>query len=156
MFYDDIKEAMPKVDFWCYSKYGKHYTEDIRSEVILVALEKKDFEDRGVKFSSWLIEVAKNICQSAGSYISYRRINETDIIKERTCCQPCFYDERFYLQLIEEMPEHMKAALKMSMEGYKVREISKRMNLKQTTVKSRIWLARKTFKNKLMKAQGEI
>lgn len=154
MNYADIKQAMPHVDSWCYSNYGFHYTEDARSEILLIALEK-NYEERGVKLTSWLIEVAKNVCMKVASYNSYRRKKEGDVIQERVCYQECNIDVEKINQVVDCLPDPLKVPLQLRMQGYTVKEIAAIQKLKPTSVKSRIWEARNKLKHKLLKVQAE-
>lgn len=153
MLYDDIKKAMPKVDSWCYSEYGKHYTEDVRSEIILIALERK-FEDRGVKITSWLIEIAKNICWNVVSYNSYRKANLHDSVTEMICYQECNIDADRINKVVDGLPVFLRTPLKLRMQGFTIREIASIQKLKPSSVKARIWEARNKLKPKLIKVQA--
>lgn len=159
MFYDKVIEALPEVECFCRAKYGTFYTEDLLSEVKVTALEAGKFEERGYKITSWLIGIAKNKYKSD---LKYRKAHpsiheETKLnIDYRLIYQPCEYDERIYLKILNELTDFLRIPLEMRMQGYTVKEISVILNSKQTTIKSAIWLARNTLKNKLMKAQAEI
>ena len=149
MFCHDVVAALPAVDRFVRRYAGSNYSEDLISEVKVTALEL-GFEDRGVKIESWLIEIAKNKCRQEYKY-KHAHPSQCRLDPEQNNLveyQPCRLTERDYLRLINELPTNQRRILKLTIRGYKCREIAKKLNLKPETVKTTLWNARHKLKGR--------
>lgn len=150
MFCHDVVAALPAVDRFVRRYAGSNYNEDLMSEIKVTALEL-GFEERGVKIESWLIEIAKIVCKA--NYYNKKRhpLLNSDFNPEQsnlTTYQPCRLTEDDYRRLINELPERQQNILKLTISGYKCREIAKILNLKPETVKATLWVARHKLKGR--------
>lgn len=148
-FLSSLLSELPGVDNWCRSEYGYRYSEDITSEVKLIALEKGFFEDRGVKLSTWLIQIAINLYKAQAKYRAWHPAVDNAQVNHTLYYPDIIIDDGFYTILIEELPKKLRVPLKYSLQGYPVRDISDITGLKATSIKSRLWEARTSIKRKL-------
>ena len=155
MFCDQVIQALPAVERFTRKYAGARFSADLMSEIKVTALEL-GYEDRGNKIESWLIEIAKNKCKQEYKYNRTHPLQLIDMIPEEIShvdYQPCRLVELDYLKLINQLPKLQRRILKLTIIGYKCREIAAKLHLKQTTVKTALWIAKNTLKNKL-KAQA--
>jgi len=147
----DVIEALPKIERFVRYYAGTNYSSDIMSEIKVKALEL-GFEQRGVKIESWLIEIAKNVCKC--QFKKQKRNPVAEYVPDDIGIefQPCLLEEKEMIRIIKSLPTTQNKVLLLTIAGYKCREIAKKLNHKPESVKSKLWIARNTLKNKL-KAQ---
>lgn len=147
-FYNDVVATLPEVDSFCKHAYGKYYSEDITSEVKVVALERGYWEERGYKLSSWLIQIAVNQYKINARYSSLRKGLE-EIEEQFINYQYCDYDYNQYAKLIEALPCFLRIPFSLRLQGYDNNEIAEMNNIKITSAKSKVCEARKQLKIKI-------
>jgi len=132
---------------------------DIIQDTLEVALRQKDIYVPKAKMSTWLIRIAKNITLAK---FKKQRHSKEDLTPDffdsdlsNIYENPIDLDDQeeqnveVILKCFNELPEHQKDILNLSMDGLSSEEIAEELNNKQGTnysadyVKTKLWIARK-------------
>jgi len=138
---------------------------DLYQETAFRAIQNKDKFRLGTNFKAWLFTIMKNIFIN-----NYRKKIKRNTIIDST-------DNMFYInsgssiiangaeskimmdelnKMVESLDNNIRKPFRMHFDGYKYQEISDELQLPLGTVKSRIFFARKTLKEKVIRHYGEI
>lgn len=131
---------------------------DLLQETLIKAIIYKDKFTEATNLKAWLYTIMKNIFIN-----NYRRqvktrsvIDTTDnlhYINARQAVAPrqaeSQMNEKEIYAAIDSLPAEFSVAFKMYFDGYKYKEIAENMGVPIGTVKSRIFMARKTLMDKL-------
>lgn len=140
----------------------KHTAEDISQEVFITIYNKLDMYNRKCKFSSWILQIAKN---KAIDYIrKYRKVIETDIMEARGVAASSISPEEAYEykevkmeveEYLGELSEEDRLIVTLRYtKGQTFEDISEIMGMKLSTVKRRYYKVRDGYKKKREKKRG--
>ena len=136
------------------------YNEDLEQEVYIRTYKNLDKYEEQNKFSKWISTITANICRDylRSAKFKYSKITDSDednlnqIKDTKTPEMEYGLKERqkITLKAINSLPKKLKEALILyEFEDYSYEKISKKLNIPEGTVKSRINSARKILKEKL-------
>lgn len=156
---DIIKENHYKIQ-QIIKKFIGNYNEDIEQEIYLKTLKNKDKYKEEGKFSQWLCMIAANFCKDylkSSSFKNQMKTSENDETIEQikyTKTPEKIYDsklrQKIILKEINNLPKKLKETIILyEFENLSYDAISKKLNIAQGTVKSRINSARTILKAKL-------
>ncbi len=142
------------------------YNEDLEQEVYIKTWKNlPDYKEQG-SFKSWLGAITKNVCLDYFKSASYRQtqkeISGDDILANKSV--NCNFDkqidaktrQKIILRSIDELPSKMrKVVFLCEFEELTIKEVAKKLNEPEGTVKSRLFNARKILAEKLKFLQGE-
>ena len=153
-FDEDLISNLPRLNSWCIARYGKKFSEDITQDVCLVALKHGSFDySSNTSMLTWLCEIAKFLYLKNYRYNTIHPLLIEDIIEENFDMEVVYQtnnvDVKDICKCINKLCDNQKQIIKLTILGYKIREISVMFNLKQTSTKSRLWIARNNLKKML-------
>lgn len=137
---------------------------DLLQDTIYKALTNQDKYTDNTNFKGWVLTIAKNLFIN-----NYRRQLRSGIINDTTdnlyllnsqeldgVTPESSYTIKEIYSFIDTMSEINKIPFKMFVEGYKYDEIAEHLNIPLGTVKSRIFIARKTIQSHFKDYRFEI
>lgn len=127
---------------------GNKYTaDDLVQDTAVRIIEKQNLWNPETKFSTWAIEVMKNVWLNT---IRYERIRETDDIddnQDNDSLGLITTADDTKDKLLNLLPNKQKDCMELIIQGYDYSEIAEKLNIPIGTVKSRIYQARNKLKN---------
>lgn len=147
-------------------KFTGQYNEDLEQEVYIKTFKNIDKYHEQNRFSQWICTIAANICKDYLKSAFYRYNHNNDsiddiIIQPKAKSNPekeysLKEQQRITLSAINSLPKKLKQAIILyEFEDYSYEQISKKLNIPQGTVKSRINNARRILREKLKFLIGE-
>jgi len=124
-----------------------HAIDDIAQETyirVFKALQKNQFRNES-KLSTWIFTIARNETIRMNNKLSKEEQKKTlvmnsiqkEVFSENNLEDNNHFNRSKALALTDKLPETYSTLMKYYIEGYTIKEISKKLNLKQGTVKSR-------------------
>jgi RNA polymerase sigma-70 factor (ECF subfamily) len=160
-FNDSILKLNPLLERFALSlTQNKEDANDIVQETYLKALSnQKQFQD-DTNLKAWIFSILKNTfinkCRREKKLNTifdwtkeHSYINQT--LDERYASPESTLQEKEIYHLINKLPITLHTPFMMYLKGYKYREIAKELNIKEGTIKSRIFFARKELMNNINK-----
>lgn len=127
---------------------GNKYTaDDLVQDTAVRIIEKQNLWNPETKFSTWAIEVMKNVWLNT---IRYEKIRETDDIddnQDNDSLGLITTADDTKDKLLNLLPNKQKDCMELIIQGYDYSEIAEKLNIPIGTVKSRIYQARNKLKN---------
>ncbi len=147
-------------------KFTGRFDEDIEQEIYIKTYKNLDKYKEQNKFCQWICAIAANICRDYLKSAAFKKENLTSFCKEAMIGAGSKYEpEKIYSSLerqkiilkeVYSLPlKYKKVIILYEFEDLSYDEISKKLNIPQGTVKSRINYARKILKEKLQFLLGE-
>lgn len=137
--------------------------QDLYQDTALKVLKNAEKFKPGTNFKAWSSTIMRNIFIN-----DYRKKKRRSVITDST-------DNNYYINsgdqsvinegektlkydelmlMIDDLPENLKRPFLMSYQGFKYDEIAKELEAPLGTIKSRIFFARKTLKERYLKLNG--
>ena len=140
--------------------------EDLEQEIFLRIWRRLDTYKEQNKFSQWVSTVASNVCKdflkSKDYKTSSNQISDDDAISN---VKSSDYPEtildkklrqRLILKAVDNLPKKLKQVVILyEFEGYSYEQISKKLNIPEGTIKSRLFNARKVLMGQLKELLGD-
>ena len=137
-----------------------HYDEDIEQEVYIKAYKGLANYKEQNKLTQWICTITANLCRDYLKSSKFRIQKNTDndevvLDKIKTASTPereysLKEQQKITLKAINSLPKKLKEAIILyEFEDFSYEQISKKLNIPQGTVKSRINNARKILKEEL-------
>lgn len=138
--------------------------EDLLNDTVERILRKVDLFEEGANFRAWCYSIMKN--NFINLYRKRVRIRENmpevELDSERAISkishQEADDDIRFeqLMAVVKQLPKNQKEAFLLMFDGYQYDEIAEKLQIPIGTVKSRIFLARKTLMEKVEKENDKV
>lgn len=117
--------------------------EDILQDTLLKYMQSAPVFENAQHEKAWLLCVASNLCKNK---LSYNKIRETDELLETLTAEER-EDLSFVWNAVKKLPEKYREAIHLYYEeGYSTREISRILNLRESTVRSDLKRGRERLK----------
>jgi RNA polymerase sigma factor (sigma-70 family) len=129
-----------------------YHSEDIAQEVFVKAWTKLPSLDEGVKFSSWLVKITKNLC--IDYFRKNARLQEEAIIQE--IAEPMESFQKLGLKdliwdVLDSLEEKYRIVVVMNyISGYTAKEIGSILHISQSAIESRLRRAKEQLKKELL------
>jgi RNA polymerase sigma factor (sigma-70 family) len=151
----ELLSNIEELDKWCRKVYQDKYSKDITQEVCTIALEHGSF-DHVNKMITWLCSIARNLYLNKFAYIKNHKSinidelesgeNESKIYILPIIYQPNNMEIQDIYNYIENLSRKQQQLINLTIQGYKVNEITIKLNIKSTSTKSKLCFIRKKFK----------
>lgn len=134
--------------------------EDLEQEIFLRVWKRLDTYKEQNKFTQWVCTVASNVCKDFLKSKSYKTTskqvsdeNISENLKSNDTPEKILDKKlrgKLILKAVDNLPKKLKQVVIMyEFEGRSYEEISKKLNIPEGTIKSRLYNARKTLAEQL-------
>lgn len=129
--------------------------EDMVQEVFLKLIDKEKNFNSEEHMKAWLIRVAKNACKDINKRFWKSRRMDIESLAELTN-QEKSSELQFVLEELLLLPDKYKIALYLFYyEDYSIKEVSKILNIKESTIQTQLSRGRKLLEKKLRREFNE-
>lgn len=143
---EENRQAMQRIAFGYFK--CEDDVADVIQQTILNAFEKINTLKNPIYFKTWLIRIHINNCNAL--YNAKKNCVVTDELEEGRYLEEYPSEDEFY-QLIAELSEENRLIFQLYYgEEYTTREIGRILNLKESTVRSRLHRGKEQIKRKLI------
>ena len=128
--------------------------EDVAQEALLRTYQKLDRLRDRVSFKSWLVRITFRLALDRLRSINRRKLRESQWVQENAWRERHSGEntefQRQFDRALEELPEKQRLVMLLAaMEGHSLEEVAALLSVPVGTVKSRLFVARKTLAEKL-------
>jgi len=122
-----------------------HDADDVVQETYCAAFSGFSRLNNPERFKTWILAIARNQCNL---YFRKKYSRETLPLEaaEEMADAAAEEDEIGAQDILKGLPDRLSAPLKLSVQGYRQNEIARRLGIPPGTVKSRLYYARKQFR----------
>lgn len=132
--------------------------EDFLQDLFMTLFEKTHYFDQSRKFKPWLYSIAHNMVKNEYKKMSVRSIMsndaDTELVREKNLTPDQKTEEVLFAQELDFVlnkidPEIKSAFLLKYQQGFAINEIAQMQNVKEGTVKSRLFYVKKHLSKQL-------
>ncbi|MGB0403061.1 MAG: RNA polymerase sigma factor [Salibacteraceae bacterium] len=159
--FDEIYARYNKPLFSFYMKMlsrDREKCEDFLQDLFMILIEKPHYFDSTRRFKPWLYSIAHNMIKNEYKKLEVRKVMdknaETEFVKSNlsspeNLTQDALFSNKLDLLLAKIDPEVKEAFLLKYKVGFQIDEIAKMMNVKEGTIKSRLFYVKKYLSQNL-------
>lgn len=132
--------------------------EDFLQDLFMIVIEKPHYFDSARRFKPWLYSIAHNMIKNEYKKLEVRKIMdknaETEYIKSNSSSPESLTQDALFSIKLDSLlskidPEVKEAFILKYKVGFQIDEIAKMMNVKEGTIKSRLFYVKKYLSHEL-------